>query len=180
MLDKSKKRCSYCNIESDLVLIETNRGEKGFCGPVCATRYETSMFQLDAEINQNNFETITRPVRAISKEIIELENLVDELIELDYYTTITSKRRKKMTLKRIRKLCQKMKTQIDTIFYDSTFKAEDEIETTVQEVIGQYHWTLYNLKKMINVDVQETRKFIDEILIVLENEYPELKKVFNT
>ena len=73
-----------------------------------------------------------------------------------------------------------MKTQIDTISYDSTFKAEDEIETTVQEVIGQYHWTLYNLKKMINVDVQETRKFIDEILIVLENEYPELKKVFNT
>ncbi len=85
-----------------------------------------------------------------------------------------------MTLKRIRKLCQKMKTQIDTVSYDSTFKAEDEIETTVQEVIGQYHWTLYNLKKMINVDVEETKKFIDEILIVLENEYPKLKKVFNT
>ena len=33
---------------------------------------------------------------------------------------------------------------------------------------------------MINVDVEETKKFIDEILIVLENEYPKLKKVFNT
>ena len=54
----------------------------------------------------------TTPIRVISKQIIELENLIDELIELDYYTTITSKRRKKMTLKRIRKLCQKMKTFI--------------------------------------------------------------------
>jgi len=180
MLDKSKKRCSFCNIESDLVFIETNRGQKGFCGPVCASQYEISIFQLDAEIMQNNLEKNTTPIIVISKQIIELENLIDELIELDYYTTITSKRRKKMTLKRIRKLCQKMKTQIDSVSYDNTFKAEDEIETTVQEVIGQYHWTLYNLKKMINVDVQETRKFIDEILIVLENEYPELKKVFNT
>ena len=73
-----------------------------------------------------------------------------------------------------------MKTQIDIISHNNTFKAEDEMETTVEEVIGQYHWTLHSLKKMINVDVGKTRKFINDIIIVLENEYPELKKVFNT
>ena len=176
MLGKSKKRCSYCNVKSDLVFIETNLGRKGFCGPVCASQYEISIFQLDSETTQHNLEKITRPVKAISKEILQLENLIDELIELDYYTTITSKRRKKLTLKRIRKLCQKMKTQIDIISHNNTFKAEDEMETTVGEVIGQYHWTLHSLKKMINVDVGKTRKFINDIIIVLENEYPELKR----
>ena len=50
------------------------------------------------------------------------------------------------------------------------------METTVEEVIGQYHWTLHSLKKMINVDVGKTRKFINDIIIVLEKEYPELKR----
>ena len=62
--------------------------------------------------------------------------------------------------------------------YDSTFRAEDEIGVTVKDVIRQFYWTMFNLKNMINTDVKETQKFIEKVVGVLEEEYPEIKNEF--
>ena len=85
-----------------------------------------------------------------------------------------------MTLERIRDICEKMKIQIDSLKYDSTFRAEDDISMTVEDVIRQFYWTMFNLKKMINTDIKETQKFIERVVNVLEEEYPEIKNEFSS
>ena len=83
-----------------------------------------------------------------------------------------------MTLERIREICEKIKIQIDSLKYDSKLSAEEEIGMTVQDVIRQFYWTMFNLRKMINTDVKETQKFIEKVVDVLEEEYPEIKNEF--
>ena len=35
---KNGSRCSNCDVISDLVIVFTPQGKKGFCGPVCARK----------------------------------------------------------------------------------------------------------------------------------------------
>ena len=169
------KRCSYCNSISDLVIIKTIMGKKGFCGPVCAVNYEEKKMRLEAEYNERYNAPSQGGVKAITEDVKELERLMEHLKRIDYYSTITYTRRKRLTLERIREACEKMKLHLDALYYDSSFNAEDNISLTVGEVINQYYWTLLNLKKMIKTNVKETQDYIERIIEDLENEYPELK-----
>lgn len=173
---KNGSRCSNCDVISDLVIVFTPQGKKGFCGPVCAVNYEQKKMMLEGEYEERYNAPMKTGVRAVSKEIQELDKLIDSLKRIDYYSTITYTRRKRLTLERIRDICEKIKIQIDSLKYDSTFRAEDEIGVTVKDVIRQFYWTMFNLKNMINTDVKETQKFIEKVVSVLEEEYPEIKK----
>jgi len=51
---------------------------------------------------------------------------------------------------------------------------------TVEDVIRQFYWVMFNLKEMINTDVKETQKFIEKIVDVLEEEYPKIKNEFSS
>ncbi|MBT4113780.1 MAG: hypothetical protein HOE36_07345 [Flavobacteriaceae bacterium] len=117
-------------------------------------------------------------MRAVTKEIQEMERLLDSLKRIDYYSTITYTRRKRLTLDRIREICEKIKIQIDSLKYDDKFSAEDEITVTVQDVVRQFYWTMFNLKNMINTDIEGTHKYIEKVVDVLEEEYPEFKNEF--
>jgi hypothetical protein len=175
---KNGSRCSNCDVISDLVIVFTPQGKKGFCGPVCAVNYEQKKMMLEGEYEERYNAPMKTGVRAVSKEIQELDKLIDSLKRIDYYSTITYTRRKRLTLERIRDICEKIKIQIDSLKYDSTFRAEDEIGVTVKDVIRQFYWTMFNLKNMINTDVKETQKFIEKVVGVLEEEYPEIKNEF--
>ena len=175
---KNGSRCSNCDVISDLVIVFTPQGKKGFCGPVCAVNYEQKKMMLEGEYEERYNAPMKTGVRAVSKEIQELDKLIDSLKRIDYYSTITYTRRKRLTLERIRDICEKIKIQIDSLKYDSTFRAEDEIGVTVKDVIRQFYWTMFNLKNMINTDVKETKKFIEKVVGVLEEEYPEIKNEF--
>ena len=177
---KNGSRCSNCDTVSDLVVVFTPQGKRGFCGPVCAVNYEQKKMRLDGEYEEMYNAPPKTGVRALTKEIKEIERLVDSLKRIDYYSTITYTRRKRLTLERIRELCEKIKIQIDSLKYDSTFRAEDEIAVTVEDVIRQFYWTMFNLRQMINTDVKETQKFIERVVDVLEEEYPEIKNEFSS
>ncbi len=177
---KKGSRCSNCDTISDVVVVFTPQGKKGFCGPVCAVNYEQKKMRLDGEYEESYNSPIKNGVKAVTKEIQELERLVDSLKRIDYYSTITYKRRKRLTLERIKDICEKIKIQIDSLKYDSTFRAEDEISMTVEDVIRQFYWTMFNLKRMINTDIKETQKFIEGVISVLEEEYPEIKNEFSS
>lgn len=175
---KKGSRCSNCNTISDLVVVFTPQGKRGFCGPVCAVNYEQKKMRLDGEYEERYNAPMGSSIRAVSKEVKELEKLVDSLKRIDYFSTITYTRRKRITLERIRELCEKIKIQIDSLNYDSTFRAEDEVAVTVEDVIRQFYWAMFNLRQMINTDVKETQKFIERVVYVLEEEYPEIKNEF--
>ena len=177
---KKGSRCSNCDTISDLVVVFTPQGKRGFCGPVCAVNYEQKKMRLDGGYEESYNSPVKTGVKAVTKEIQELERLVDSLKRIDYYSTITYKRRKRLTLERIRDICEKIKIQIDSLKYDSTFRAEDDISMTVEDVIRQFYWTMFNLKKMINTDIKETQKFIERVVNVLEEEYPEIKNEFSS
>jgi len=181
MFKNSKlQRCSHCNVVSELIEVNTIEGVRRFCGPVCLVHYQQKKNILDSEYEQKYNTPIKSGIKALTKEVKELEILIENLKRIDYFSTITYNRRKRITLKRIRDLCDKMKIQIDSLKYDSTFRAEDEIELTVVDVIMQFHWTLYNLKKMMNTDVAETQAFIERTIDELEQEYPEIKNDLNS
>ena len=169
----NENKCSYCNSPSDLITIDTKYGNKGFCGPVCLNKYKD---KFGATQVYNAPPHIKRGVIAVTPEIKELERLLDTLKKLDYYSTITHTRRRKITLNKIEEVCDRMKIQIDALSYSSDFNVEDNLEITLKELITQYHWTLYNLVNLINTDIKKTKKFIEQSIEILEDEYPELRE----
>ncbi len=175
---KKGSRCSNCDTVSDLIVVFTPQGKRGFCGPVCQVNYEQKKMRLDGEYEEKYNAPSKSGVRAVTKEIQEMERLLDSLKRIDYYSTITYTRRKRLTLDRIREICEKIKIQIDSLKYDDKFSAEDEITVTVQDVVRQFYWTMFNLKNMINTDIEGTHKYIEKVVDVLEEEYPEIKNEF--
>ena len=168
-------RCSQCYTESDLVVGQTKVGTLGFCGPVCLNKYRDKtaidiVFDAPSPTNKG--------IVSISPEVRELVKLVDSLKRLDYYSTMTYTRQKRITLERIREICKKIKIEIDSLNQDSILRAEDDLKLSVEEVIKQYNWTLLNLDNLINTDVNKTKRLIKRNIATLEKEYPELKDLF--
>ena len=174
-VSQNSGRCSQCYAESDLVMGQTKVGTLGFCGPVCLNKYRDNNaidIVFHAPLTSNT------GIVSISPEIRELVKLVDSLKRLDYYSTMTHTRRKRITLERIREICKKMKIEIDSLNHDSILRAEDELNLSVEEVIKQYHWTLLHLDNLINTDVNKTKRLIKRNIALLEEEYPGLKDLF--